>query len=249
MQGALPFDVGDGWQIVDTVRNPWGRVPMTGGGRSLTDGAQQYMARLAAQIQAPDTVSRRHHYVPQAYLRQWSTDTKRVWTWDTATGVVKPLGIKSIGVAEDFYRVIGSDGVAHNRVELLFGVVDTELRRVQKLFNQLEDPDTLTFDDLLGLGVSIAVQRMRTVQERRLRLQYDAWLVAQNPNDFTTIRNDPDNPLREAGIHTQLLFDAMWEAADVLTSRQIEIWCDPRGRFMTCDAPVLMPFRRNVRQA
>lgn len=246
-QCAFPLEVGDGWQIVETVRNPWGRVPMTGGGRSLSDGAQHYMARLEAQVQAQDTVSRRHHYVPQAYLRQWSTDNKRVWTWDTATGAVRPLGIRGVGVAEDFYRVIGSDGVAHNRVELLFGVVDTELRRIQRLFNQLDDPEVLTFDDLLGLGVSIAVQRMRTVQERRLRLQHDAWLVAQNPHEFATIRNDSDNPLREAGIHTKLLFDAMWESADVLTSRQIEIWLDTRGRFITCDAPVLTPFRRNVR--
>jgi hypothetical protein len=49
-----------------------------------------------------------------------------------------------------------------------------------------------------------------------------------------------------AGIHTELLFSAMWEAADVLTTRQIEVWDDPQGRFMTCDAPVLVPFRRGV---
>ncbi len=39
----------------------------------------------------------------------------------------------------------------------------------------------------------------------------------------------------------------MWEAADVLTTRQIEVWHDSQGRFMTCDAPVLVPFRGNVR--
>jgi len=39
----------------------------------------------------------------------------------------------------------------------------------------------------------------------------------------------------------------MWEAADVLTTRQVEVWHDPQGRFMTCDAPVLVPFKRNVR--
>jgi hypothetical protein len=142
--------------------------------------------------------------------------------------------------------VVGPAGAAHNRVELLFGVVDTELRRVQVLFNQLEAPETLEFDDLVGLGVSTAVQRMRTMQQRRLRLQHNAWLVAQNPRDFRAIRDDPDNRHREASFHTQLLFNAMWEAADVLTTRQIEVWHDPQGRFMTCDAPVLVPFRHNV---
>ena len=124
--------------------------------------------------------------------------------------------------------------------------MDTELRRVQVLFNQLEAPETLEFDDLVGLGVSMAVQRMRTMQQRRLRLQHNAWLVAQNPRDFRAIRDDPDNRHREASFHTQLLFKAMWEAADVLTTRQIEVWHDPQGRFMTCDAPVLVPFRHNV---
>ena len=68
----------------------------------------------------------------------------------------------------------------------------------------------------------------------------------ENPRDFRAIRDDPDNRHREASFHTQLLFKAMWEAADVLTTRQIEVWHDPQGRFMTCDAPVLVPFRHNV---
>jgi Protein of unknown function (DUF4238) len=245
-----PFGLrGADWQVIKRVRNPWGQVPLTGGGVSLPSRAREYVARLAAQHRAKDPLSRRHHYVPRAYLRQWSFDGKRVWTLDTITGSVKPLGVASVCVKEDFYRVIGPGGVAHNRVELLFGIVDTELRRVQVLFNRLEDPETLEFGDLVGLGVSMAVQRMRTMQQRRLQLQHNAWLVSQNPRDFNAIRDDPDNPHREASFHTRLLFKAMWEAADVLTTRQIEVWHDPQGRFMTCDAPVLVPFRHNVRQS
>jgi hypothetical protein len=86
---------------------------------------------------------------------------------------------------------------------------------------------------------------MRTLQQRRLQQQYNAWLVAQNSRDFKSM-NDPDNPHLAAGFHTKLLFSAMWEAADVLTTRQIEVWHDPHGRFMTCDAPVLVPFEHNV---
>jgi len=172
--------------------------------------------RLLMQQRAEDPPSRRHHYVPQSYLRQWSFDGKRVWTLDTVTGISKPLGTSNVCVKENFYRVVGPDGSPHNRVELLF-------------------------------GVSIAVQRMRTLQQRRLHLQYDEWLLAQNPEQHQSIDNDAANPNRLAGIHTELLFKAMWEAADVLTTRQIEIWHDPQGRFLTCDAPVLVPFRHNVR--
>lgn len=222
---------------------------MTAGGRSLPDRARRYMDDLMSQTASPDPVSRRHHYVPRTYLRAWSFDGRRIWALDTATSKVRPLGLADVCVKEDFYRVVGPDGEAHNRVELLFGVVDRELRRVQHLLNGLNNPDELTFDDLLGLSVTMAVQRMRTLQQRRLRRQQNAWLVAQNPRDFQDIGSDLQNPYRLSGFHTELLFNGMWEAADVLSTRQIEIWEDPEGRFTTSDAPVFTPFVRGVRPA
>lgn len=180
------------------------------------------------------------------WQRAWSFDGKRAWSLVTATGTVKPLGLSAVCVEENFYRVIGADGEPHNRVELLFGVVDAELRRVQTLFDRLSDPDELEFDDLLGPAVTMAVQQMRTPQQRRLRLQQDAWLVAQNSAELQSI-NDPTDPSRLAGIHTELLFKSMWSAADVLSSGQIEIWEDPEGRFITSDAPVFTPFISRVR--
>jgi Protein of unknown function (DUF4238) len=232
--------------VTKVVRNPWGQVPHTGGGRYLPDAARAYMDRLLAQQRVPDTESRRHHYVPQAYLRRWSFDGRRVWALDTVTGLVKPLGTRDVCVNENFHRVIGPDGTPHNRVEKLFGVVDTELVRVQRLFADLEDPEILKFDDLLGLGITMAVQRMRTLQQRRIQTQYSLWMAAQSPN-FRSIAGDDQNPYQAAGIHTGLLFRAMWGGADVLIKRQIEVWEDPKARFMTCDAPVLIPFVRNER--
>jgi hypothetical protein len=204
------------------------------------------MDRLLATQKQPDPKSRRHHYVPQTYLKRWGfgKQNRHVWNLDTITGEVRAFSVNDVCVGENFYRVVGPDGEAHNRVEAMFGVVDAELARVQALFEQLQDPDELQFDDLIGLGVTVAVQRMRTAQQRRLRLQHDAWLVAQNPEQFKSIK-DPLNPFRVAGIHTELLFTSMWEAADVITTRSIEVWDDPEGRFWTCDAPVLVPFRNN----
>lgn len=235
-----------GWRIVARHKNPWGRVPMTAGGKSLDGGSRAYMDRLLATQKQPDPKSRRHHYVPRTYLKSWGFDkqNKRVWNLDTVTGKVRALSVNDVCVGENFYRVIGPDGHAHNRVEAMFAVVDMELERIQTLFNRLQEPDELEFDDLIGLGVTVAVQRMRTAQQRRLRLQQDAWLVAQNPEQFKSM-DDPLKPLRVAGIHTELLFTGMWQAADVMTTRSIEVWDDPEGRFWTCDAPVLVPFRNN----
>jgi hypothetical protein len=132
-------------------------------------------------------------------------------------------------------------------VELMFGVVDAEMRRIQMLFNSLEDSNDIEFEDLLGLAVSVAVQRMRTPQQRRLRQQHAYWLSEQIPDQFSTLDDDEHNPHRAAGIHTEMLFKGMWEAADVFASRQIEIWHDTKGRFVTCDTPVLVPFTSGVR--
>jgi hypothetical protein len=138
--------------------------------------------------------------------------------------------------------------VDHNRVESLFGVVDAELRRVHHRFNTLDDPDSLEFSDLIALSATMAVQRMRTAQQRRLQTQLGAWYEAQNRERYPSPANDPENPFSSAGFHTEMVFRAMWDAADVFTTKQIELWDDPRGRFTTCDAPVFAPFVRNVRR-
>ncbi|MDJ0408914.1 MULTISPECIES: DUF4238 domain-containing protein [Nocardiaceae] len=223
---------------------------MTAGGAALDGRSRSYMDRLLETQNQPDPISRRHHYVPRTYLKRWGFGKlkRRIWNLDTITGEVRALSVNDVCVGENFYRVVGPDAQAHNRVESMFSVADMELARVQALFENLQDPDELEFDDLIGLGVTVAVQRMRTAQQRRLRLQHDAWLVAQNPKQFESM-SDPMDPYRVAGIHTELLFNSMWQSADVMTTRSIEVWDDPEGRFWTCDTPVLVPFLNNKRPA
>ncbi|CAH0135495.1 hypothetical protein SRABI26_00334 [Arthrobacter sp. Bi26] len=236
----------DDWQLREIVPNPWGEIPVTGGGKILGQSAQRYFERLIAIGSAADTAARRHHYVPKTHLRRWSADGRRVWTLNTETGVVKKLGVSDVCVSENFYRVVGSDGEPHNRVELMFGAVDEELRRVQDLLLGLRNDGDISFEDFMAAGVSAALQRMRTMQSRRLLQQYDLWMGDQGADDFSSPRDDAD-PLRLANIHTKNTFQAMWDAADLMTTRQLEIWDDPKGRFLTSDVPVQIPFVRNVR--
>jgi len=77
-----------GWEIVAQHRNPWGQIPMTGGGKSLHGRSREYMDRLLAMQRQPDPESRRHHYVPRTYLKRWGfgKQNRRIWNLDTVTG-------------------------------------------------------------------------------------------------------------------------------------------------------------------
>ncbi len=239
------FTSPSGW-TVSSVRNPWGQVPHTAGGQSLTDSARKLADRLHDRPNAENMKNvRRHHYVPQGYLRRWSFDNRRVWTLDTVAGKFSAIGVKDLCVEENFHRVVGPDGNPHNAVETMFTSVDEELCRVQKMFDQLREPDSLTLDDYQILCVVIAAQRIRTKQQRRVHSQYAEWLAAQAPSMKSWF--DLDDPLFASGIHTEGVFRALWSAADVLLGRQIEIWEDPSARFPTCDAPVLVPFIKGRR--
>lgn len=238
--------IGD-WELIQQLRSPWDEIPVTAGGKSLTPGAQQYLDRLLSQQDQADPPSRRHHFVPRTYLKHWSQDGSRVWALNTATGVAKQMGVADVCVKENFHRVTGGDGEPHNRVELIFRVVDAELHRVQRLLQALQRPDDLSFEDFMAIGVTVAVQRIRTLQQRRIQQQYSEWLTAQNSQEFSPWSDTAESPHLVAGIHTRLVFKAMWDAADVMTTRQLEIWDDSKGRFLTSDVPVVVPFRAGVR--
>lgn len=233
------------WQLQKVVPNPWGKVPLTGGGQFLNRQAQAYYERLCGFTSIADTEARRHHYVPKTHLKRWATG-KRIWTLNTETGVLKQLGVNDVCVTENFYRVVGADGEAHNRVELMFGAVDEEVRRVQDILLALDAASDISFEDFMAAGVTAAIQRMRTSQSRRLMQQQDLWWGEQGFHGFSSPLTDED-PLRLNNIHTENTFKAMWSAADVMTTRQLEIWDDPKGRFLTSDAPVQTQFVGNVR--
>lgn len=230
-----------GWRVTKSVTNPWGIIPITADGQALSPAATAYMERLKAQIRRPDTPAKRHHYVAQSHLKKWSDDGKRVWVLDTQTGSKRLLGVRDICVSENFYKVRGKDGIPHNRIELLFGVIDQEMSRVSRVLESTTNPESLSFEDFMATGMLVAVQRMRTLQQRRLIEQNNAWLVAQD-STMASFGSGEERRLQLAALHTKSIYDVMWSAADVMTVKQLEIWHDPKGRFMTSDSPVLVPF-------
>ncbi|MGW0868939.1 DUF4238 domain-containing protein [Streptomyces sp. NPDC002740] len=218
------------WELISSVRNPWGEVPVSGGGQSLAPRVADYMGRVAEKAKERDCVSRRHHYVPQSYMKAWSTDGKRVRVLDTHYGIDKLRGLRDTCVRENFYQVT-DDEKRHQQVEAMLAVIDDESARLLKVLHRWAPGDDVAFDDFMSLAVILAFQRNRTPQVKRHLEAIDEW---KRNRANQTVRN-----LTTSGF-VGTLFDSAYTAADEHSTRQLELWDDPQGRFITCDQPVQM---------
>ncbi|GLY71254.1 hypothetical protein Atai01_78730 [Amycolatopsis taiwanensis] len=219
------------WSLIDAVPNPWGDVPVTNNGRSVVPLVEAYMGRVREKALERDCVSRRSHYVPKAYLRAWSWNGRQVRVLDTRNGHDKPRGLRATCVRENFYRVTDGNDIQHNQVEAMLAILDDEMARLLLLLRGWAPGDDLAFDDFMSLAVVVGMQSNRTPQARRFLASRSAWLTdraRQPPEQLTTDH------------YVDLLFRAMYRTANQLSTRQLELWDDPQGRFITCDHPVLL---------
>jgi hypothetical protein len=219
------------WQVITSVPNPWGQVPMTGGGGSVTDRVREYMDRVRAEGAKRDCVSRRHHYVPQPYLRRWSDDGKRVRVLNTGDGWDRTLGLRDVCVKENYFRVTGANDEQHNQVEAMMAVIDSETATLLHRLNQWIPGDDLDYEEFMSLAIVMAFQRNRTPQSRRFLTTMAQWHEHRAGQDHVDLINDD---------FVDGMFRNVYNAADQISTRQLQLWDDPRGRFITCDQPVQM---------
>ncbi|MFH9826686.1 DUF4238 domain-containing protein [Streptomyces bobili] len=219
------------WKLVSRVANPWGQVPVSGGGQAVNPRVQEYMANVAAAAARRDCVSRRHHYVPQAYMKAWSPDGKRVRVLDTINGFDRLRGLRDTCVRENFYRVTDPLGAPHNQAEAMLSVIDDETARLLRLLRGWEPDDDMDFDDFMSLAVVLAFQRNRTPQRRRLLEAQDTWMRKRALQETPT--------LTTTGF-VGSLFHSAYGAADEHSTRQLELWDDPQARLITSDQPVIL---------
>lgn len=218
------------WELVKTTPNPWGVVPMSAGGSSLTPRVEEHMTRVLQAAEKRDCPSRRHHYVPQAYLRAWSQDGKRVRVLNKATGDDGFYGVADLCVRKNFYRVTDRDNITHNQVEAMLAVIDDDTALLLARLRSWKPGDDVSLDDFMALAVAAAMQKIRTPQQRRHSEAMEEWKARRLNQPHYNFITD---------THVDLLFRSRYDAADELTVRQLEIWDDLEGRFITGDQPVL----------
>jgi hypothetical protein len=217
------------WEYLGSVPNPWGRIPLSDGGKNLVPQVKEYMARVKRVAEKRDCVSRRHHYVPQSYLRGWSIDKKRIRVLQIRNGMDKVIGIKDVCVKENFYQVTGHDDKLHNQVEAILAVFDDEMSTLLGKLRSWQPGEDFEFGDFMSLAIVLSLQRSRTPLMRRFISTQIDWMEkrAHQPKQETT-----------SDLFVDLMFSSIYDAADEFSTRQMEIWDDPQGRFITCDHPV-----------
>lgn len=231
MTATLGAGGGPEWTPVSSVANPWGEIPIFLDDARVSPRVEQYMARVREVSARRDCVSHRHHYVAQAYLRAWSPDGKRVRALHMRTGADRFQSVKDTCVSEGFYRVTDEDGQQHHQVEAMLAVIDDEAATMLDYFRRWEFGDDVEFDHFMSLAVVTAFQANRTPQQRRLIEEWAMWQSARVGQPATGITTE---------LHVDTLFRSVYRAADQFTTRQLELWDDPRGRFITSDQPVMM---------
>src|SRR5690349_16679523 len=63
--------------------------------------------------------SRRHHYLPQMYLRSFADEDDLVWVFDRQTDTFLHQGVINTAVKKDFYTVVGADGRKTDAIETM----------------------------------------------------------------------------------------------------------------------------------
>lgn len=230
----------DGRQHPFTVSYPtgWKGLPFTGGGQALNAHAKEYMARVETEAAGQDFASRRHHYVPQCYLRAWSEDGRRVRVVDTQTGAFRAQGIRDTCVEENFYLAHApATGAPYNQFERMMAVLDEELARVIRVFSVLRPGDSIETEDFMALGHMMALSRVRTPQLRRMfsiQMEYGVRLT----DDDAMAASRTERFWATGGEHGAMILRSMFKGADLMCRRQLEIWDDSNGRFITSDQPI-----------
>lgn len=71
---------------------------------------------------------RRHHYLPQFYLRNFVDSRGRIWAYPKLGGNAKPVSPRDFGVERDYHTFTGKDGVKdRTTIEEAFADIENEV--------------------------------------------------------------------------------------------------------------------------
>jgi hypothetical protein len=146
-------------------------------------------------------LSRRHHYLPQMYLRGFADEAEQVWVFDRKENKFLHQGILNTAVKKDFYTVVSQDGQKTDAVEqMLANIVEAPMKRIIERL----DRKNLNWEgeDRAVLALFVALLRTRNPAFDRDQNQFTEefhrwWAKAKHPSVEATAES-----LQEYGHET-----------------------------------------------
>ena len=126
----------------------------------------------------PKKLSRRHHYLPQMYLRGFADEADFVWVFDRHENSYLHQHVIVTAVKKDFYTIVGSDGRKTDAVEtLMANMVEGPMKRIIERLNK----KNLTWEgeDRAILALFVALLRTRNLafdkDQNEITEQFQRW--------------------------------------------------------------------------
>jgi len=126
------------------------------------------------------------HYLPQVYLRGFSTESGEVWRYDRASGALKLLPPRVIGAEKDLYAVVTGEEVSQEIERNWFSPLDGQFGPILR---KIREQKTFSANDLMHLANFVAYLRVRTpeaIRETELTIrQFESQIgVAREKIDY-----------------------------------------------------------------
>lgn len=209
--------------------------------------------------------AKRHHVVPQAYLKAWADDHNRVGVFDGRTGKSFTTDTKNAAVRSKLYTMRLPDGSERDDLEAVFAEVEGQLIEVIRSLHSGQWPLTAEGRSLIANFIALQIARAPSILETTHRMVDEVTEMAEKMQvamDNTKTEMSPDeyaehvatmsrvNDLSSGPSYTLDEFvelhryptlgalSAMADFVEPIANLKFTLLESPEGEFLTSDQPV-----------
>lgn len=209
--------------------------------------------------------AKRHHVVPQAYLKAWADDHNRVRVFDGRTGRSFTTDTKNAAVRSKLYTLRLPDGSEWDDLEAMFAEVEGSLIEVIRSLHSGQWPLTAEGRSLIANFIALQIARAPSIPEtthrmidevtemaEKMQAAMDSAKAEMSPDEYTehvaamsrvdTLSSGPSYTLDEFVEHhrypTLGALAAMADFVEPIANLKFTLLESPEGEFLTSDQPV-----------
>lgn len=130
---------------------------------------------------------RRHHFLPQFYLKGFTGDDGLLWVYDRERDEFRKQQPKDSAVQKDYYTYTDKDGVKHFDIEQMLSMVEGE---ASGPLAKLDAGDPISEDERSWVAQFIAFLMLRTPEtEKRVNEMVDGFMKLYNRVAFPDVES------------------------------------------------------------